>query len=229
MKKEKILYNEILGNEWIDWVEEPNPAGSREKEIYPLIEKWLKKTKPAILIDIGCGQGICSTLLNKKTKYIGVDSSLIVIKRALKLYSSSSNQFIKGNVIKLPLKSNFANAVMSIWVWSHIKNLELAAKEMHRVLKPKGNFLIITANPETYNVRKKFYKFYKEKNGFLIGTFDLGNRKFLTNSTLYLHSNKRIEKAVKQSGLTIDSIKRISKGKSYEQGLYLVIQGHKPN
>lgn len=68
MKKEKILYNDILGNEWIDWVEEPNPTGSREKEIYPLIKRWLKKSKPTVLVDIGCGQGICSTLISKKNK-----------------------------------------------------------------------------------------------------------------------------------------------------------------
>lgn len=140
-----------------------------------------------------------------------------------------NKQFIKGDVIKLPLKNNSADTIISIWVWSHINNLELASEEMWRVLKPKGNFLIVTANPETYKMRKNFYKSYKEKNGLLTGTFDLGDGKILTNSTLYLHSKKRIGEAVRQSGLVIDSIKRISKAKSYEQGLYLVIQGYKPN
>ncbi len=227
MKKEKILYNNTLGNEWIDWVEESNSNGNREKEIYPLIKKWLKKTKPAILVDIGCGQGVCSTLLSKETKYIGIDASSILLKRALKLYSSLDRQFIKGNVTKIPLKNNSIDAVMSIWVWSHIKNLELAAEEMWRVLKPEGNFLIVNANPETYNVRRTFYKSYKEKKGLLIGTFDLDNGKILTNSTLYLHSKKRIEDAVKKSGLTIDSIEKLSKAKDYKNGLYLAIQGHK--
>lgn len=227
--KERILYNNILGNEWIDWVEKTNPAGSREREIYPFIKKWLKKLKPAILVDIGCGQGICSALLNKKTKYIGIDSSLVLIKRARKLYSSSGKKFIEGDAIKLPLKDNSADAVMSIWVWSHIKNLDLAAKEMWRVLKPKGGFIIVTANPETYKTRKGFYKYYKEKNGLLTGVFDLGNGKFLTDTTLYLHSNQRIESAIRQSGLTIDSITRITRAKSYKQGLYLVIQGRKLN
>jgi len=227
MKKEKILYDNILGNEWIDWVEKSNPAGSREKEIYPFIKKWLKKSKPAILIDIGCGQGICSTLLNKKTKYIGIDSSLVLIKRARKLYPSSGKKFIEGDVAKLPLKDNSADAVMSIWVWSHIKNLDSAAKEMWRVLKPKGNFLIVTANPETYKTRKSFYKYYKEKNGLLTGVFDLGNGKVLTNTTLHLHSKKKIESVIKQAGLVVGSIRRIAKAKSYKQGLYLVIRGHK--
>ena len=43
MKKKKILYDDKLGNEWIDWVEEVNPAGNREQEMYPFIKKWLKK------------------------------------------------------------------------------------------------------------------------------------------------------------------------------------------
>lgn len=115
---------------------------------------------------------------------------------------------------------------MSIWVWSHIDNLELAAKEMRRVLKSQGIFLIITANPETYKERKTFYKSYTEKNGLLTGTFDLGKGKVLTGSTLYLHSKKRIEDAVGQSGLNIDFVERIGQVELYKQGLYLAIRGH---
>jgi len=227
MKKQKILYDDTLGNEWTNWVEGSDPMGSREQEIYPLIKNWLAKIKPTVLIDIGCGQGICSVLSGKETKYVGIDPSPILIERAHKLYSASNKEFLEGNALKLPLEDESANAVMSIWVWSHIDNLDLAAKEMWRVLKPQGNFLIVTANPETYEERKTFYKSYTEKDGLLTGTFDLGNGKVLTNSTLYLHGKRRIENAISQSGLSIDSIERIGQVESYKQGLYLAIKGHK--
>jgi ubiquinone/menaquinone biosynthesis C-methylase UbiE len=227
MKRQKILYNNTLGNEWAEWVEESNPAGSREQEIYPLVKKWFKKSKPAVLADIGCGQGICSSLLDKKIKYIGIDSSSVLIRRARKLYSTSNRKFMEGDVLKLPLKDGSVDAAMSIWVWSHIENIELAAKEMRRVLKSKGNFLIVTANPETYKERKTFYKSYKEKNGFLIGTFDLGDEKFLTDTTLYLHNKKRIKDAISRSGLIADFIKRVGQAETSDKGLYLAIQGHK--
>lgn len=104
MKKQKILYGNRLGSEWIDWVEDSNSTGSREQEIYPLIKNWLAKIKPAVLIDIGCGQGICSIFAGKKTKYIGIDPSPVLIKRAKEIYSAPNKEFIEGDALRLPWK-----------------------------------------------------------------------------------------------------------------------------
>jgi len=227
MSGEEILYNEALGNEWIDWVEGANPHGTREQEIYPFIKSWLEKEAPKSLADIGCGQGICSTLVNDEMQYIGIDPSHALIERAQKLYSSPNKKFIKGDALHLPLEDASVDAAISVWVWSHIENLEQAAKEMSRCLKSGGAFLIITAHPETYEERKTFYSSYTEKDGLLTGTFDLGNGKFLTNSTLYLHSKKRIENAIRAAGLVIDEIGKMGKAETSDKGLYLVIGGSK--
>lgn len=223
----QILYNKTLAKEWIDWVESPNMQGTREQEIFPFIKNWLKKIKPKVLGDIGCGQGSCSQAVGNKTIYIGIDPSPTLIERAKNLYSSRNKKFIEGNSYKIPLKKDSIDALMSIWVWSHLDNLELAALEMSRVLKSRGRFLIITANPETYDERKTFYKHYTLKNNLLTGTFDLGNGKTLTNTTLYLHSKERIKKAIKQADLDIDYIKRMGQAESSHKGLYLVIEGSK--
>ena len=114
-----------------------------------------------------------------------------------------------------------------MWVWSHLNNLKLAAKEMYRVLKAKGKFLIITANPETYEERKTFYKNYTIQDNLLTGTFDLGNGKILTDTTLYLYSKKEIEEAIKKAGFKINSVKKMGQAKSSDKGLYLVIEGSK--
>jgi len=223
----KELYNESLANEWIDWVETPNPQGTREQEIFPFVKKWIEKLKPKIVGDLGCGQGYFSKLLDGNIQYIGVDSSPTLIKRAKELYSLPNKKFVEGDVYKLPLKNDSIGAAMSLWVWSHLGNLQLAAKEMYRVLKAKGRFLIITANPETYEERKTFYKNYTIKDKLLTGTFDLGNGKTLTNTTLYLHSKKEIEEAIKKAGFKINYVKRMGKAKSSDKGLYLVIEGLK--
>lgn len=223
--EERELYDDRLGKEWIEYAEKVNPEGSREREIFPLIKNWLLLIKPASLLDIGCGQGICSTLVSKATKYTGIDSSSVLIERAKELYPSASLQFLKGSAEKLPCEDDSFDAEISIWVWSHIENLERAAGEMFRTLRSGGKFLIITANPDTYEERRTFYKTYKEKDGLLVGDFDLGGGKVLTNSTLYLHSRGRIEKAIKDSGLRIDAIDSIGQLDHYPKGLYLAISG----
>ncbi len=221
------LYNDTLANEWIDWVEMSNPNGTREKEIFPFIKKWLEGLRPKVLGDIGCGQGSCSGLINEKTKYIGIDPSRVLIKRAKKIYLSPNKKFIEGDAYDIPLDNESVDALISIWVWSHLDNLKLAAEEMFRVLNSKGRFLIITANPETYEERKTFYKHYTIKDNLLKGTFDLGNGKTLTNTTLYLHTIDDIEKAIKQAGFKINKIKRMGQAKSSDKGLYIVIEGLK--
>ncbi len=183
--------------------------------------------KPKILGDIGCGQGSCSELVDEKTKYIGIDPSLTLICRAKKLYSTPDKKFIDGNAYNIPLENQSVDALISIWVWSHLDNLNLTAKEMFRVLNPKGRFLIVTANPETYEERKTFYKHYAIKDNLLKGTFDLGNGRFLTDTTLYLHTKDDMEEAIKQAGFKINSIKRMGQVETSDKGLYLVIEGSK--
>ncbi len=220
-------YNKNLSNEWIDWVETSNSNGTREKEIFPYIKKWLIKNKPKIVADIGCGQGDCSKIIDKNIRYIGIDPSSTLIERANKIYSSVNREFKGGNAYDIPLVENSVDAIMSIWVWSHLDNLDLAAKQMYSVLKPSGKFLIITANPETYDERKTFYKEYHIKDDLLTGNFDLGNGKTLTNTTLYLHSTKQIEDSLKNNGFTIQSIDRMGQAGTSDKGLYLVIEGYK--
>jgi ubiquinone/menaquinone biosynthesis C-methylase UbiE len=220
-------YNKKLSNEWIEWVEEPNPDGTREREIFPFIKKWIEKLQPKVIVDLGCGQGSCSELINNKIHYIGIDSSPTLIRRAKKLHSSLNKKFIQGDVYHTPLENCSVDAAMSIWVWSHLDNLESAAKEMYRILNKRGRFLIITANPETYDERKTFYKNYTVNGKLLTGTFDLGNGKVLTDTTLYLHTKEEIEESIKQAGFKINCIKRMGQSQSSDKGLYLVIEGSK--
>jgi len=220
-------YDKALAKEWIDWVETPGAQGARAQEILPFIRNWLKETEPKVLADIGCGQGQCSELVDASVEYIGIDPSHEMIKRAKHLFSHKNKQFIEGNAYKIPLKDRSVDAAMSIWVWSHLDDIETAAREMFRVLENGGRFLIITANPETYEERKTFYKSYTIKGNLLIGTFDLGDGKVLTDTILCLHSKKQIEDAIKHAGLKINHIKRIGQAETSNNGLYLAIEGSK--
>ncbi|MFH1650101.1 MAG: class I SAM-dependent methyltransferase [Candidatus Woesearchaeota archaeon] len=221
------MYNKKLSDEWVEWVETPNSEGTRETEIFPFIKKWLNNIKPEAVADIGCGQGACSALVDEKTEYVGVEPSESLLERAHEIYPEYNKQFILGDAYLIPLGDDSVDAVMSIWVWSHLENLNKVAEEMYRVLKKGGKMLVITANPETYEERKTFYSHYEVNGNLLTGTFDLGQGKTLTDTTLYLHSKEQIEKAIKEAGFTIQSVTRMGKAETSEKGLYLAIEASK--
>jgi len=102
----QILYNKTLAKEWIDWVESPNMQGTREQEIFPFIKNWLKKIKPKVLGDIGCGQGSCSQAVGNKTIYIGIDPSPTLIERA-KIYIHLGTKNSLKETLTKSLKKRF--------------------------------------------------------------------------------------------------------------------------
>lgn len=222
-------YDEKRSDEWSEWVESNEAESSREKEIYPIIRNWLGKNTPSSVVEVGCGQGIISKQFDSAIKYIGVDPSDALINRANQLYASESHIFIKGDAYKLPFEDASTEAILSVWVWSHLQDLRLAAREMARVLKPNGSFLIINANPDTYEERKGFYKSYEIVDGVLVGDFDLGNNRVLSQGTLHFHSRQSMLDALSEAGLRIAGIETLGHKESYTEGLYIAIRGHKQN
>jgi len=223
----KVFYDQKLAEEWSEWVEMDNASGGREKEIYPLIREWLKKVRPCKVVDIGCGQGVCSTLVGSRVKYIGIDQSEFLIERAREHYSNNNATFKVGDADDIPLKDNSTDSILSLWVWSHLPELQKGAREMCRILQPNGHFLVITANPSTYNIRKTFYSTYKDYDGYLIGTFDLGGGKTLTDTNLYFHTETDMKNALLDAGLAIDEVKTFGLEDEYPGGLNIMITGRK--
>ena len=227
MSTKEPLYNANLSAEWIDWVEEPNSDGSRESEIFPFMRTWIDNTKPTKVLDIGCGQGAAADLFPPIVQYCGVDESRHLIKRAKEIHSASQRRYVLGSAYDLPTGAGTFDSCISLWVWSHLADLETAAREMGRVLANGGAYCIVTASPYTYDVRKTFYSEYEEKNGFLVGTFDLGNEKYLTDTTLCLHSFEDMSSALQKAGLSVDLQSELHLLEEGEHGLYIALCGKK--
>jgi ubiquinone/menaquinone biosynthesis C-methylase UbiE len=225
--KKQVLYRDQLAGEWSEWVEAPNPEGSREKELFPEIRNWLARVNPKNLLDIGCGQGVLSTIVPPQIDYYGVDVSEPLIARASQIYSSPKRTFEEGDAYQLPFEAATFDAAISFWVWSHLKSPANAAVEMSRVLKNKGYCLVITANPETYDVRRTFYSTYEENGGLLIGDFNLGNGKKLSQTTLYLHRMTDFSSALDTAGLVVKDVKRVGMLDEYPDGLYVILSAEK--
>ncbi|MCG8635264.1 MAG: metalloregulator ArsR/SmtB family transcription factor [Desulfobacterales bacterium] len=97
------------------------------------------------IADLGCGTGELLLLLHQddSNHLIGVDSSPEMLEQAkLKLYNAKSLELRLGEVEYLPMKDQEIDTVIMSMVLYHIIEPEKALKEIFRVLKPGGAFIL---------------------------------------------------------------------------------------
>jgi ubiquinone/menaquinone biosynthesis C-methylase UbiE len=104
----------------------------------------LKSSRAGRILDIGCGSyPYFLSTTNFKEKY-GIDPSL-------KVSSDQNIKLLKKDVTKqkLPFKDNFFDVVTMLAVFEHIDNdkMDIVLKEIIRVLKKEGIFIITTPSP----------------------------------------------------------------------------------
>ena len=114
---------------------------------YTLLKRLLNKyTKPhsqnkhSDLLDIGCGTGKTLTILNQYGKAQGIDIS----DTALEFCKSRNLAALKSDVMNIELPDNTFDIVTSLGIFYHkaITDDVKGFKEIHRILKPGGRFII---------------------------------------------------------------------------------------
>jgi SAM-dependent methyltransferase len=195
-------FNQETAEGWIQMIEHPQ-AQIREQDIYPLLRTWITQTNPHKILEIGCGQGICSSVLDLTNRhYLGVDPSTHLLERAQKLHSSDNKKFVLGNAYSLPLQDASVDGVFSVSLWHLLRDIKTASLEMARVLQAGGHFLIITAN----SVASAHWTSPKD--------------------TLYLRSQEEIKSALESAGL---QVLKIDTFRSTPDGhkMYVLFEGQK--
>ena len=93
------------------------------------------------LLDAGCGRTapVLSLYRGKCRRLIGVD----VVDFAA---DTAGMELLKHDLGDLPVESESVDIVMSRSVMEHIDNPQKVYREIHRVLKPGGSFVFLTAN-----------------------------------------------------------------------------------
>lgn len=137
-------FDQKSAQEWVSLIEGQD-ASVRDKDIYPHIKKWVWDNDITSVVDLGCGQGVCSGKIPENTLYTGVEPNPFLLDRARKLYPGRT--FLEGSAYNIPVKDASVDGVFSVAVWQLLGDADTAAKEMARVIRPGGYFLIITADP----------------------------------------------------------------------------------
>ncbi|MFC1974073.1 class I SAM-dependent methyltransferase [Chloroflexota bacterium] len=115
-----------------------------------LIIMELKKHNPqGILADVGCGPGYLITDMRKTFKELsitGVDISDEILQQASKniaaLGYEEKTSFRRGDIHALPFEANSLDFIVSTLSLHHWSEPIKALHEIHRVLKPEGQFLL---------------------------------------------------------------------------------------
>ena len=213
-----------------DWIEvvESDSARVREGDIFPLLIAWINEIAPGDILDVGSGQGICSIKIElDPCNYVGVEPSSFLVDRAKTLYCRGNRKFLEGNVYHLPFSPSAFDAAFSIAVWHLLSDLEQATSELSRVLRPSGNFLIITANPGAYSAWTGAYRDARTDGRRFEGTVKRPDNS-ISQDVLYLHTLREITDALKAADLQIEAIEtfRAVEG-SGEPGKFVLIRGTK--
>jgi len=104
-----------------------------------------KLERPARILDVGCGDGVHTTVLSKvesgSLAYCGVDISFDAVRLASRRperHSGATFDFQAGDALSLPYCSNAFDIVFSYGVIAYTGWPERAIDEMVRVCKPGG-------------------------------------------------------------------------------------------
>lgn len=128
-----------------------------EVPLFAKIREWVKKERPARVLDVGCGIGYLLSWLCQKTgsEGWGIDSSKEAINQATKLYSRIN--FSLGEVTDLPFEDKFFDCVLMANLIEHLeeKKQKKALAEAKRVLKDKG--LLIVSTPDKNSLYARFW------------------------------------------------------------------------
>jgi SAM-dependent methyltransferase len=99
------------------------------------------------LLEIGLGEGSDSELLiRQRARWSGVDLTAESVERVrtrLMLRDLPHEELRQGSVLQLPFADNSFDMVFSHGVLHHVPDIEQAQREIHRVLRPGGELVIM--------------------------------------------------------------------------------------
>ncbi|MGH7766388.1 MAG: class I SAM-dependent methyltransferase [Candidatus Binatia bacterium] len=118
----------------------PETAGTWLSAAAPFIES----ARPRAILDLGAGTGRFSGLLAEsfQTRVIAVEPSRSMLAARAEAHPPPRVDYVAGTAERLPLRDESCDAAWLSQVYHHIRDHRACARELHRVLRPRGRVLI---------------------------------------------------------------------------------------
>lgn len=124
--------------------------------------------KGKVVLDIAAGSGYGTAELAQTAKMVyGVDLDEDAVAYANKNYASKNITFIEGSGTSIPLEENSVDVVVSFETIEHIEAYEDFMREVVRVLKPDGLFILSTPNDIEFPENNHYHVHEFEENELL--------------------------------------------------------------
>lgn len=178
--------------------------------------KWRKKVvaivkevQPRTILDIATGTGDLAINLAQTNadKIIGLDISsgmLDIGKVKVKKYALENTiEMILGDGENMPFEDNSFDAITVAFGVRNFETLEKGLKEILRVLKPQGTFVILETSMPTKTPFKQGYKFYTNNILPLIGKLfskDRSAYKYLCESASVFPYGEALNNILRETG-----------------------------
>ena len=143
MKKEEIDSQKWFDNQAPVYDQKETMAYSKNpKRSCNDVKKLLENMSYDTLLDVGCGTGYLFELINNNSSsYYGLDISKKMLEVA-KNKNNPNTEYVYGTAEKLPFDDNSMNIVTCIQSFHHYPYPEEAIREVYRVLKPGGYYIL---------------------------------------------------------------------------------------
>lgn len=116
-----------------------------------LLGRLLRLSAPGeCVLEVGCGAGYLATELARHRRHVvGVEVSEVILNQARRHAADVEGvEFRLTSGLVLPLPDETQDLVYSVQVFEHLheRDVEQHLQEVHRVLRPGGNYWILTPN-----------------------------------------------------------------------------------
>ena len=129
----------------------------------------VSKANGACLLDLGCGFGLMATIFgiygSKEVVGYDMNTEKIEIFRRLLLYVDSEINNVKpvlGDSSQIEYPDEYFDVVIANETFSHIREMEKSIREVYRVLKTGGKFLLRDGNNSLFPIgrirRRRFWR-----------------------------------------------------------------------
>ncbi|MDA0932408.1 MAG: metalloregulator ArsR/SmtB family transcription factor [Planctomycetota bacterium] len=134
--------HDALADRWVELGQEFRTGALRSEALGALAPAgWT-------VADLGCGAGFLTAYLaGRFQRVIAVDHAERMLAAARRRVDAANVEFRQGEVERLPLEAGEVDAAFANLVWHHVADMDGAARELHRILKPGGRAVITDLAP----------------------------------------------------------------------------------
>ncbi|HAL60918.1 MAG TPA: hypothetical protein DCP08_00740 [Chloroflexi bacterium] len=98
------------------------------------------------LVDLGAGFGRLADLYQGYKRVILLDFARSQLLQAHQRFGEGKFIYLAADIYRLPLASSAVDTAVTVRVLHHIADIPAALAEVHRILKPKGTYILEYAN-----------------------------------------------------------------------------------